>query len=264
MSNLIQSIHGENGYTTEFCLSNDELDILRQLIRIQWLYRIQLLVPRHIKQFDEYGITRYHELSHLLDHPTAWPTFARVLPRESANIIKKLSFFKKLESDFGAIEVGDEQDLGWDNIYWRLVRPGRDDIGSLHADKWFWDLLEYGGTVPSYPYERLKIWIAIYTTSGKNGLLVVPRSHLKKDWKWHVEIKYNQKKPIIDEPIENLNLTLLPTEPGRAVIFHDDLLHGGSENLATTTRVSMEFTLFIPAEHKNINFLHTQPAEIHL
>lgn len=244
--NYIKSIRGKEGYTTELSLAKDELEILRKMIRIQWLYRIQLLSPEHVKKFDDIGIERYHEFAKLLDHTSVWPTYARTLPRESVSVVREMPFFKRLEKEFGTVGIGDEQDFGWSNIYWRLVRPGKDDTGSLHADRWFWDLFEYRGGPPSYPHERLKIWIAIYTVPGKNGLLVVPGSHLKKDWKWHSEIRYNQKKPVIDEPAEKLNIKLLPTEAGRAVVFHDDLLHGGSENLAATTRVSVEFTLFIP------------------
>lgn len=248
--NLIQSIYGEEGYSTNIFLMHDELETFRKMIRNQWLYRIQLLAPEHVRQFDEHGITHYHELSHLLDHGTAWPTYARTFLREVEQVVRNMPFFKKLEAEFGTIMIGDENDFGWGNIYWRLVRPGNDDTGPLHADKWFWDLLDYRGKPPSFPFERLKIWIAIYTVPGKNGLLVVPGSHHKKDWKWHAEIKHNKNKPVIDEPTENLNTQLLQTEAGRAVIFHDELLHGGSQNLATTTRVSVEFTLFIPARDR--------------
>ena len=54
-----------------------------------------------------------------------------------------------------------------------------------------------------------------------------------------------QKKPIIEEDVSKLNQQLLLTEPGRAVIFNYDLLHGGAENTADTTRISMEFTFLV-------------------
>lgn len=54
----------------------------------------------------------------------------------------------------------------------------------------------------------------------------------------------------------------MPTEAGRAVIFHDDLLHGGSANLATSTRVSVEFSIFIPLRDKKVVGQHTHPAGV--
>ena len=38
---------------------------------------------------------------------------------------------------------------------------------------------------------------------------------------------------------------LLNTYNNCAVTFDDDLVHGGSENFGETTRVSMEFTVFL-------------------
>lgn len=243
--NLSRQINGEMGYSIDLTLSDAELTTLRKMIRMQWLYRLQLLAPQHVHQFDQIGMERYHELAHLIDHSQAWPKYSRVLPREAHDYIRGMPFFKQLESEFGPIKVADEEKLGWENIYWRLVRPGTSDFGSLHADRWFVDLGYYGSEINETDYERVKIWIAIHTEVGKNGFLAVPRSHSKKDWKWHGEERYGQMKPVIDEDPAALDVTLLPTEPGRAVVFHYDLLHGGAPNLADHTRVSIEFTFLI-------------------
>ena len=54
------------------------------------------------------------------------------------------------------------------------MRPGNKDFGTLHADRWFVDLGYYGSEINEDAYERVKIWIAIYTTPGKNGFLAAP------------------------------------------------------------------------------------------
>ncbi|EKD71493.1 MAG: hypothetical protein ACD_46C00180G0007 [uncultured bacterium] len=243
---LLNAINGTEGFSTNIKLNDSDLDVLRKLIRIQWLYRLQLLDDKNVYQFDKLGIERYHELCHLIDHSSSWPKKARVLPKEAVSLIRKLDFFKLLEDELGYFQISDEEHLGWEEIYWRLVRPGNNDCGSLHADKWFWDIGGYG-KVAGFPHTRLKIWIPIYTSPGKNGLLISPGSHLKKNWKWHSELRYGLNKPILDEPIENINPVLLSLEPGHAVVFHDELIHGGAPNTAETTRVSMEFTLLIPS-----------------
>jgi len=243
--NLRQMVNGEDGYSIELKLIEPELDLMHKMIRIQWLYRLQMLIPKQVHQFDEVGMGRYHELSHLIDHAKAWPKYSRVLPKEAVLIIKEMSFFQILKEEFGDIVIADEERLGWENIYWRLVRPGQSDIGSVHSDRWFVKLGYYGDEINDHDYERVKIWISLNATPGKNGLMVVPSSHRKFDWKWHAEERYGQKKPVIDEDITKLNLVLLPTEPGRMVVFHYDLLHGGAPNLANTTRLSMEFTFLV-------------------
>jgi hypothetical protein len=248
-SELIKDINGENGYSLHLKLSDQDLSIIQKMIRIQFLYRLQLLIPKEVYLFNNIEIARYHEFSHLINHAEAWPKYARVLPREAVAIIKEMEFFKKLKMAVGDFTISDEESFGWENIYWRLVRPGNSDYGSLHADKWFWDLGSYG-KVADYPHERLKIWMAVHTVCGKNGLRVVPGSHRKKDWKWHMEMKNGLKKPVLDENEDSLDLELLPTEPGQTVVFHDELIHGGAINLADKTRVSLEFTLLVPLDTK--------------
>jgi ectoine hydroxylase-related dioxygenase (phytanoyl-CoA dioxygenase family) len=41
-------------------------------------------------------------------------------------------------------------------------------------------------------------------------------------------------------------MLILPTANGQAVLFHDDLLHGGSANKADSCRISLEFTVCYP------------------
>jgi len=242
-SRIRSEVNGSLGFSTSMSLNQDELSLIREAIKIQWLYRLQLLAPKHVRKFSETGLSDYHKLSHLVDHAAAWPKTARVFPREVISELRNRPFFKALEAEFGKFELSDEENFGWENLYWRLVRPGPSDVGPIHSDSWFWDLGH--GQMPEYPCERVKIWIAIYTAPGKNGLLVIPGSHTRTDWKWHSEEKAGLKKPVFDEKLEELDLHLVETHPGQAVVFHDKLLHGGAENLADTCRVSIELTMLV-------------------
>lgn len=242
--NLSQTIHGNDGYSCALQLSTDEVETLYQFIRVQWLYRLQLLVPEHVRVFDELGMQNYHECADLFDHASAWPKTSRVLPREAGAIIKKMPFFQKLVAEFGEFNISDEENFGWENFSWRLARPQKEDYGSIHTDKWFSDLGYYGKNT-DLTLEPIKVWIPIFVTPGKNGLLVVPGSHTNKNWKWHIETKQGREKPVLDEDLNDLNVCLLKTNPGQAVIFHDELLHGGAPNEAMHTRVSMEFTIYV-------------------
>jgi hypothetical protein len=248
---LMDEINNEKGYAVNFKLATEELAAVRSLIKMHWLYRIQIAAEEHVAKFDKLGMEHYHQLAHLLDHQTAWHTATRVLTRDAVTRIKELNFFKQLQSFFGNIEIADEAKFGWDNMLWRLVRPGNTDCASIHADRWFWDLAR-DWHVPDYPHERLNVWIAIHTAVGKNGLLVVPESQKRTDWRWHTEERYGQQKPVIDEDLDKLNLKLLPMAPGDGVVFHHNLLHGGAPNLADTTRVSLEFTILVPTHGRAV------------
>lgn len=241
LPSIKDQVQGPSG----FCLLKlepSELERIRELIRDQWLYRVLLLSPVSVKQFAAAGISRYHELAHLLDQKIAWPKTARILSPSAVDEIRNFSFMKQLKITFGEFVISDEEEIGWEEIYWRIVRPGSSDIGPLHADGWFWDAGH--GKMPE-GYERIKVWIAIHCEKGLNGLKIVPGSHLKNDWRYHLEDRDGFLKPQIDEDEKDLNVQLTPTEPGDAVVFHDRLLHGGAANQARTTRVSLEFTMLV-------------------
>ncbi len=238
-------IANKDGYLANIQLTESELLTLRNIISDHWLYRIQLLRPDLVSVFDSLGIENYHKGSHLIEHETVWPTPTRVLQKNSVDIIKKMSFFEKLQTEFGMIEIADEEKFGFANMLWRIVRPNSQDCAPLHVDRWFWEIGD-DWKVPNYPHRCINIWIAVYTNPEKNGLLVVPGSQKKLDWAWHTEIRYGKKKPIHDVDIATLDLQLLPLHSGDVVTFNHNLLHGGANNLSDTTRVSLEFTAFVP------------------
>lgn len=232
----------ENGYSLTLCFNDDELASIKQLIVEQWLDVIKQNYPDKWQQFSDKGIERYHELSGLLDHGTVWPKAARILPQKAVDIIRSTSLLKNLEREFGKFTISDEENVGREEIYWRLVRPNeKNDIGPLHADAWFWDLGH--GDMPS-GVKRVKVWVAICCEPGLNGLRIVPDSQ-KKEWKYTGVEKHGFVKPQIQEKESDLNIKLADTKPGDAIVFHDKLLHGGAPNKGKYTRVSMEFTMFV-------------------
>src|SRR3990167_10922376 len=230
------------GYYLGLSLQEKELNLIRSLIKTQRIDNIKRAEPLHWKTFFDRGIEKYHELSHLVNHALIWPKVNRVLPKMAVDLIRSTSFIKALENTYGQFEISDEENLGREEIYWRLVRPNEsDDVGPLHADAWFWEL-DHGATPKNVT--RVKVWIAIYCESGLNGLRVVPCSQ-KREWQYHGEYRDGFSKPQIDVNEKDLPIQLVFTKPGDAIIFHDKLLHGGAINRGKNTRVSIEFTLFV-------------------
>lgn len=248
MKNLNEIVEGKEGYSTDVKLSVEDLEKIRYLIKDHWLETIKKHSPENAKIFAEYGMQKYHELSHLIEHSKVWPKTVRCLPQNAVDEIRKMEFFKVLEDNYGKIEISDEDFIGREEIYWRIVRPNTNsDIGPLHADAWFWEVVQHKITPPDM--KRVKLWMAVYCEPGLNGLKVVPNSHVK-NWDYKAVLGTDGYiRPKINIKEEDLNdIKLLHTEPGNCVVFHDRLLHGGALNKGNYTRVSLEFTMFVKKE----------------
>lgn len=238
--NLIAGVFGENGFSTITILDSD-LQSLRDLILQQFSKRIVSLYPCLSDEFSHIPLDLYHTKAHLIDHKKAWPKRERILPKISVEQVLSLRFFSLLESELGSIRISDEEGLGYENIYWRLVRPDSfSDVGPLHADEWFW-VLGHGRTPPNV--QRIKVWIAIYCERGKGGFRFLRGSHLK-DWPYRGVMRDSIMKPEVDFSESGLDLEIFQSFPGEGIVFNDKLLHGGIVG-GCKTRVSLEFTMFV-------------------
>ena len=233
------------GYFLGLGLGFNELEQVRGFVTTHWLETINKAAPSTHHIFEQKGIEQYHEFSNLLDHGSIWSKSSRMFPHNIVQKIRKMSLITNLEKIYGSIEIVDEENLGYEEIDWRLVRPNQwSDIGPLHADSWFCEL---GHGVPPPPGKKaIKVWVALCCEPGKNGLNVVPHSQ-KRSWRYHGESRHGFVKPQIDEDETKLNAILVHTKPGDAIVFHDKLLHGGALNKGLFTRVSMEFMVFVTA-----------------
>lgn len=246
--NLRQKVHQAPGYSADVRLSPEELAVFRAEITAQWLSVIGKQHPELVPQFREAGIANYHKLSHLVKHEKLWPKENRCLPLESCKKIKALPFLQTLREELGDFRLadvfyGDTHEPGREEIYWRLVRPdAATDVGSLHADKWFHELGGQDDRAFPRGSVTVKIWIPIFSVPGKNGLMIVPNSHLKS-WRYHGEPGRGGIKPIIDEDVATIGAELIPTDPGNMLIFDEGTLHGGAVNRGGETRVSVEITM---------------------
>jgi hypothetical protein len=268
-ADLRAGVHGAEGFMVFRALASDELAAVRAAIEKQWIEHIRANAPEHADAFRARGLARYHELSHLVDHASLWPKSARILPADAVALIRATGLCRLLEDAFGRFDISDEEALGREDIYWRLVRPAAErliarpaaerpierpvsegpiaaraangDTGPVHADRWFWELGH--GETPA-GVERIKVWVAVITEPGLSGLSLLPGSH-RREWRYHGEMRHGFVKPVIDEDVERLGLELVRTEPGDAVVFNDGLLHGGGESRGAYTRVSFELTMFV-------------------
>ena len=246
---ILREVIGTPGFSSRLMLSEDDLTLLRQLIQRQWRARIAQVHPELAQRAQQLGIARYHELDADVQHEALWPKEYRILDRSAVAQIKGARFFMDLHRVFGDFSIaegfhGNVHIAGLEEIYWRLVRPGAPtDVGPLHADHWFHQMLEMQGRAFPRDAFTLKLWIPIYSEPGRNGLLLVPDSH-RKNWKYSVAWVNGQPKPRFEDDAEPI---LVPTAPGNALLFHERTLHGGALNRGESTRVSAEITLVFPS-----------------
>jgi len=242
-SNLSELLDSKPGYFISN-MTNNDLASIKSLVEDQYYTRLLTEQPECSTIMSSIPMNQYHLKSELVEHQKLWPKRARILGPNAVNKVKSLSFYKTLVDKLGVDSISGEENSGWEEVYWRIVRPGNSDIGALHADKWFWDL---GHGVLASNRRRIKIWIALATTPEQSGLRVVPNSHLNTDINYHGEIDHTGiAKPKLDTPEKSLDIVNLVTKPGEFVVFHDELIHGGMVNLSDHTRVSIEATLLVP------------------
>jgi hypothetical protein len=229
------------GYETGFHLTACDLTALRQEIRQHLADAIHSRAPSQVALFESTSLEDYHTISERLPHDALVTRTHRILPQTAVDALRRSELAAQLRDRFGDFSISDEEGVGRESVSLRLVRPGMaGDIGSLHADSWFWDL--YNFHVPRNT-KRVKVWVAICCEPGKSGLRLVPDSHLRT-WNYHVIKRAGMKKPVLD-PAEKPQLLLFHSSPGDAVSFNYQLLHGGAVTAGAKTRVSIEFTLLL-------------------
>jgi hypothetical protein len=165
--------------------------------------------------------------------------YARILPEQLASHLQ-LEIFEHF--DLGTHKgdyITDEEELGYPNVYWRIVRAkSNNDVGPIHADRWFWDL--NGKTVPT-THRRVKVWMPLIQNDMEPGLSVIPGSHLKNYYYGSQTDVFGKVKPLfVETEIQELPIPA-QVKVGEAIVFNDNLLHGGRST--NSLRVSIEFTL---------------------
>ncbi len=242
-NNILNSVDGPQGFYDGLTLSGKDTEELQHIVHEHFSSQLAAKYPEITKEIKNLKMDQYHIFLHnnpQVSHSDLAAKKNRILPSNLTKRFRELEFFKRLEQELGEIKITNEEGIYKEEIYWRLTRPGHNDVGPMHADKWFWDL---GHGTSSKKQRRLKIWISIYNETGKNGLRYVYGSHLK-EWPYHGEERDGFVKPMIDISNEDLDITKFLSHPGKAFIFNDSLLHGGFSG-GERSRVSIECTMLL-------------------
>ena len=243
MSSLYSEICDGPGFTIIEFLSPEQLTQVRELVTDHFNKVVAANNSR--EEFVSLpSLSNYHTLRLSANHGTLWTKTNRIFPNSHFLRFLAISSFFQRFSELANLSITDEDNLGYGNVYWRLVRPFQDaDVGPLHRDQWFWSLNDHH-MMPTGTNTRIKLWAPLFSDLGKNGLLVEPFSHSRDDIEWVGELRHGIQKPVLLTDPSSFNLELLHIQPGQAILFHDRLIHGGALNQSDEqTRVSIELTL---------------------
>tara|TARA_A100001015_G_scaffold130874_1_gene145201 strand:- start:14584 stop:15318 length:735 start_codon:yes stop_codon:yes gene_type:complete len=181
----------------------------------------------------------------LFQHEALFPKKVRIFKKSQfKKIFNETHIFKRLKNKYPEIQITDEESIGYENLYWRIVRPlPYTDIGPMHKDKWFWDLGH--GNINEKKYQRVKIWISLGSSANNLGLKFIKGSPNKK-YKYKSEKRHGKIKPLFNQnQLKKDKIISFSKKHGNCIMFNDELLHGGESVKGNICRLSVECTFLI-------------------
>lgn len=233
-------------------LSEDDYLLLKNLIECHF----EDLLKKNNLDNKKITTNNYSSTSNPEKHAELFEKRNRILSKKYyEKFFNESALIKNLKNLFKDIQITDEENFGYGNIYWRLVRPHPlKDVGPFHKDKWGWDMSTY--KIDENKFQRCKIWISIIGDDSRLGFKFLPNSVNSnfefKTKKHSKSSSFSFKNLSIDEnSLPTNEVVSLKGEKGTFIMFHDELLHAGEVLFNDFARLSIEFTFLIPL-NKNL------------
>lgn len=235
---------GREGLSFGPAFTPAEVARIRELIKAHMLSVAAEVSPQAVDALAVTELEQFHEVEGY-DHGKMLSKRGRTLPKASVDEIKSMSFFDYVAEVFGDYYLADEEEIGQEQITFRLVRPNRrEDVGSLHCDAWFWE--QFGTRLPE-GVSRTKVWAPICVEPSLNGLRLAPGSHLRA-FPYRAENNGGKLEFVPEFDLSELDLQQYCGDVGHPVLFNYRTLHVGPLNRGTKSRVSIETTIMYRSE----------------
>lgn len=209
-------------------------------IKIQILKKINTKVKKKIFRLDKIHKLNLNqkEYENLITPSERYLDLKKCINLKKFNL--KISEFLKLYwgyKKFHVYWIGSlkKNQIKKDKIGFRIVRPKIvSDSGVEHTDAYSSDFNSF-----------LTLWVPLVGFDKKYTLRYAKGSHLIKHPKSEQlkQKKYNSKKLDI-KYVNKFRFVRTQMKKGEVTIHHPNILHGGSRNRGTQTRVSVEIRLF--------------------
>lgn len=202
------------------------------------------------KKFNINNLHKYHQIvkkekihKKFTDPKNRYLRFEKKIV-EKINSNKKINFLIKKtwgKSDFD-IKLFQNKNIKKNFGAFRLARPYKkykDDVGGVHLD------LHFNNKIYKNDKILYTLWVPIVGNSKKSTLRLAPGSHKKKHNTKNL-IKQNKyiSKIFKENYAKKFKFNRFHMNQGEVLIFHPNLLHGGSKNLTNNTRISFDFRIF--------------------
>ncbi|MSP02601.1 MAG: hypothetical protein EXR07_16360 [Acetobacteraceae bacterium] len=231
---------GDGGIAQGAAFCSDEVARIRDLIHARLVENAHELSAASADLIAATPLAQYHTIANHKEHGRLLSKLGRILPAETVAEIRGMSFFDYAREAFGPFELSDEEQIGHEQICFRVVRPeAREDVGTVHRDTWFWD--HYGFVVPPGK-SRVKVWVPVCGTPSQAGLLLAPGSH-RGACGYRTVMEGGKLGFLPEIGASDLPLGRFCGSPGEPVMFNHDVLHVGSLNRGSECRVSFEITI---------------------
>ena len=244
MSNKNQKFYRRNGYLKVKLFNKKEISLLKKkiILDLKKKYFSKFKKNLDLVKLENYHKLNIEEIQHKFLVKPAHRYFLfekklvkKILNKEIIDLIKNEWGHSKISLNW----IGDlkkKQKIKNATGY-RVARPYKNagnDTAGVHID------VNAGGIINKDIKSTLTIWIPIVGFSKKFTLKIAPKSHIKKH---NVKFKKTKEKvtPLLMEDYwKKFKFKRLNYKPGEALVFHPNLLHGGSDNLGSNTRISLD------------------------
>lgn len=222
-----------NGYVIVNVFKTKEIDYLYSQISNQFIK----ILSKHNLDINE--LTNYHNLkipSYLHDKLMRYQNRQfEINTKISNNIInnkiineicvnelksKKIAFFLEHKDSFRKNFAG-----------LRVAKPYGSTSG-IHAE---------GNSSPNY--DAITLWVQLRGFSSKYTLNLSPKSHLQNHSSSKIKKDKYIAKSYSDKYVSKFDFIRPNLKKGQAILFHPNLLHGGSTCIGSRTRVSFEIRI---------------------
>jgi hypothetical protein len=237
---------GPAGMVQAPAFADGELARMCDLIKAQLIGNARALSAQLAHAIADLPLDQYHHAVTDAQHARLLSKRNRILSAAAVAEIKQMSVFDYFRRAFGPCYLSDEENIGQEQICFRLARPEcGTDIGSVHRDAWFWDHLGFG--VPT-GVARTKMWMPACITPGTAGLLLSPGSHrYARDYQ--VETVDGKLAFASAADVDRDELCGYFGGPGEPLLFNYGVLHVGALTRGEICRVSIETTLMYDTQH---------------
>ena len=245
----------DEGYLKLSILNSSDINFLQKQVK----KKLNSLINKNKLKIKLSNLSKYHEViqqdeTHnvLMNPDTRYINLEKKIElkilKKTQSILKKVWKHNKIKCTWIG-ELKNKKQLKYHATGFRIARPisknktKKIDVADVHID------MNAGGIINNDKNFLVTLWIPLIGFNKKYTLNISPRSHKlnhKNKFKKGKKITYSAPKGYA----KKFNYTRNSMQPGEALLLNPNLLHGGSHNLGSETRLSLDCRII---NHKKLN-----------